>query len=149
MKNFEMYLKLSEYDTQTNVKIPFEIKGNYSQLIIYFAYTPNRSRDEVAKRQVELALKKYALPDYTKEERTVRSYLPVDNLITLSLSKNGKYIGAHHNKKNRQQIKISNKQASFGFWPVDIEPAEWELQLNCHCIASKLVEAKIRIEVRE
>lgn len=146
MSIFELDLRLGEYDTQTNVKIPFEIRNKYSELIIHFSYSPDKSKDDVARRQVEDALRKYDQADYASVKRLAYDHLPIDNLITLSLSKNGKYLGAHHNKRNHQEISINNETASFGFWPVEVEPADWELQLNCHCIASKEVEAKIRIE---
>lgn len=148
MKIFELNLKLGEYDTQTNVKIPFEIRNKYKELVIYFTYSPNKSKDDIARKQVEDALKKYTSGSYSTVKQLASDYLPVDNLITLSLSKNGKYLGAHHNKNNVQEITINNKEASFGFWPVEVEPADWELQLNCHCIASKVVEANVRIEAR-
>ncbi|MBA5728931.1 hypothetical protein HW423_03925 [Aerococcaceae bacterium INB8] len=146
MSIFELDLRLGEYDTQTNVKIPFEIRNKYSELIIHFSYNPDKSKDDVARRQVEDALRKYDQADFASAKRLAYDHLPIDNLITLSLSKNGKYLGAHHNKSNDQEITINNETASFGFWPVEVEPADWELQLNCHCIASKEVEANIRIE---
>lgn len=146
MKIFELDLKLGEYDTQTNVKIPLGIRNKYSELVIYFTYSPNNSKDDIARRQVEDALIKYDVANYASAKLLASNYLPVDNLITLSLSKNGTYLGAHHNKSNKQEITINNKKASFGFWPVEIEPADWELQLNCHCIASRVVEVNIRIE---
>ena len=146
MSIFELDLRLGEYDTQTNIKIPFEIKNKYSELIIHFSYNPDKSKDDVTRRQVEDALRKYDQADFTSAKRLAYDHLPIDNLITLSLSKNGKYLGAHHNKSNDQEITINNETASFGFWPVEVEPADWELQLNCHCIASKEVAANIRIE---
>lgn len=146
MSIFELDLRLGEYDTQTNIKIPFEIKNKYSELIIHFSYNPDKSKDDVARRQVEDALRKYDQADFASAKRLAYDHLPIDNLITLSLSKNDKYLGAHHNKSNDQEITINNETASFGFWPVEVEPDNWELQLNCHCIASKEVAANIRIE---
>lgn len=147
MKIFEIELELSAFDTQSNIQLPFIVKDNYTTMAIYFTYSPNKSNDYIAKEQVRQALEKYSLPGASAEELKVNNYLPVDNLITLSLSKNGQYLGGHHNKSNDQKIILSEKEASHGFWPVKIEPASWELQLNCHCIASKHVDAKVRIEV--
>lgn len=147
MKIFEIDLELSAFNTQSNIKLPFIVKDNHSTMTIYFTYLPDKSRDYIAKEQVRQALEKYSLPEASPEDLKVNNYLPVENLITLSLSKDGQYLGGHHNKSNDQKIVLSEKEASHGFWPVKVEPANWELQLNCHCIASKNVEAKVRIEV--
>lgn len=149
MKIFEMNLELSAYDTQSNIKIPFQLKENYSSMSIYFSYLPNKSNDYVAREQVKAALRKYGLDVNSPEGLKATNYLPIDNLITLSLSKNGQYLGAHHNKLHVQEVHLSKAGASKGFVPVTIEPAMWELQLNCHCVASKIVEASIRIEVEK
>ena len=92
MKIFELDLKLGEYDTQTNVKIPLGIRNKYSELVIYFTYSPNNSKDDIARRQVEDALIKYDVANYASAKLLASNYLPVDNLITLSLSKNGTYL---------------------------------------------------------
>ncbi|XJS10722.1 hypothetical protein ACF3NG_00160 [Aerococcaceae bacterium WGS1372] len=149
MKIFEMDLDLSAFDTQSNIKLPFIVKDNHTSMTIYFTYSPDKSCDYIAREQVRVALDKYKLPDATAEDLRVKNYLPVDNLITLSLSKNGQYLGGHHNKSNEQEIILSEQATSHGFWPVKIEPANWELQLNCHCIASMQVVAKVRIEVAD
>ena len=143
----DLDLTLNEFDTQSNVKIPFQLKEKASVLMIHFTYSPEKSSDEIALKQVKEGIKKYALKDYTESQLSAEAYLPVDNLITLSLSKDGKYLGGHHNKSSNQTITLTNDKASFGFWPVEIEPAKWELQLNCHCVASREVKANVRIEV--
>ncbi|UUX33471.1 hypothetical protein [Fundicoccus culcitae] len=146
MKIVDLTIQLGKFDTQTNIKIPFELNQTYTQLTIYFNYSPNKSSDDVAISQLEEAVVKYALPGSRPEDYQVANFLPVDNLITLSLSKNGRYLGAHHNKSNDQTIVISAASASHGFWPVDVDAGRWELQLNCHCVASKVVKANVRIE---
>src|SRR5699024_11486949 len=103
---FKLELRLGKYDTQTNIKIPYEIKNKYSELIIHFSYNPDKSKDDVARRQVEDALRKYDQADFASAKRLAYDHLPIDNLITLSLSKNGKYLGAHHNKSKNKKLQI-------------------------------------------
>lgn len=143
----DLDLTLNEFDTQSNVKIPFELEKEAKELKIHFTYSPDKSSDEIALKQVKEGLEKYTLKGEEDSQGKPEDHLPIDNLITLSLSKDGKYLGGHHNKSNQQTITLTNDQASSGFWPVEIEPAKWELQLNCHCIASKEVKANVRIEV--
>lgn len=148
MEILDLTIQLDATKTQTNFKIPFKVPQSAEKLVIHFHYSPNQSRDDVAIAQLERAISKYALAGYSTEQLQVEYYLPVDNLITLSLTKNGQYLGAHHNKSNNQTIIISQETASHGFWPIIIESAQWELQLNCHCIASHMVQANVRIEVQ-
>lgn len=139
-------LELTDQQTQTNIKIPFEIQEDYKKLVIHFDYGPDFSSDEAAQSQVQEAIQKFVFDGSPKEDYIVANYLPIENFITLSLSKNGNYLGGHHNKAKEQTVSLSSNQASLGFWPTTIEPSKWELQLNCHCIASKKVEVNIRIE---
>lgn len=138
--------ELTHNDTKTNIKIPFEVPQNYTSLQIHFTYGPKFSRDQAAHEQVQEAIANYLFPASPALDFEVETYLPVENLVTLSLSKNGDYLGGHHNKMAQQKVMISNEAASVGFWPTAIEKAEWELQLNCHCAASNLLTARVRIE---
>lgn len=136
---------LSYKDNKKNVSIPFHLPKSAKKLRIFFSYTPSHSEDAIAKAQVEEGLKRYSLEDY-KDER-IEDYLPIENFITLSLSLNGEYLGSHHNKAKRQEVVLTAEEASLGFKPTEIASGDWELQLNCHCIASENVQVEIKIEV--
>lgn len=142
----EKEIHLTDKDTQTNIKLPFEMEEIFDKLRITFSYGPETSRDEAARAQVKEAIEKYVFDGAPEEDYLIESFLPVENFITLSLSKDGQYLGGHHNKAKKQTVVISLEEASLGFWPARIEPAEWELQLNCHCIASKEVDVKVKIQ---
>lgn len=142
----EKEMKLTDKETQTNVKLPFEMEESLKKLRIDFSYDPAMSSDAAAHAQVQNAIEKYVFEEAAFEDYVVENYLPVENFITLSLSKNGHYLGGHHNKAKKQTVLISHEEASLGFWPTQIEPAVWELQLNCHCIASREVQVNVKIE---
>ena len=65
-------------------------------------------------------------------------YLPVKNLITLSLDENGKYRGAAHRQDDVQHHEISADFASNGFFKGKIEEGVWRIALNVHCCACKV-----------
>lgn len=144
-------VSLTDQDTQTNIKIPFTFKKEGEKLKVSFTYSPPYSSDDAARLQVENAVNQYIkrlLKDDTPEEwMEIEQYLPIENFITLSLSKDGEYLGGHHNKAKEQNIFVTKDDASLGFWPTEIKEADWEIQLNCHCIASQHVEATIKVEV--
>ncbi|EKU93913.1 Uncharacterised protein [Alloiococcus otitis] len=138
--------RLSGRDTQTNIKLNFTIEEAFNFLQINFTYSPGQSSDQVAQDQVKEAILKYSLTQGARDRTRLEDFLPVDNFITLSLAKDGHYLGGYHNKSKDQKILISREDASLGFWPVDHLSGQWEAQLNCHCIASKALSASLRIE---
>lgn len=138
-------LFLSHKDNKKNISVPFKLLSSAKKLRIFFNYAPSHSDDAIAKAQVEEGFKKYSLEDYKDEK--IEDYLPIENFITLSLSFNGEYLGSHHNKAKQQEIVVTAEEASLGFKPTEIAAGDWELQLNCHCIASEHVQAEIKIEV--
>lgn len=138
--------ELTDQQTQTNIKIPFNVSEPFEKLLVHLNYGPEWSSDIAARKQVQNAIDSYLLEGATAEDYIIENYLPIENFITLSISKNKEYLGGHHNKAKHQTVEISAKTASLGFWPTTIEPADWELQLNCHCLASEKVQVKIMIE---
>ena len=138
--------RLSGGDTQTNIKLNFTIEEAFNFLQINFTYSPGQSSDQVAQDQVKEAIQKYSLTQGARDQAKVEDFLPVDNFITLSLAKDGHYLGSYHNKSKIQEILLSREDASLGFWPVDHLSGQWEVQLNCHCIASNALSASLRIE---
>jgi hypothetical protein len=62
------------------------------------------------------------------------NYLPVSNLITISVDENGKYRGAAHRQSNAQVHILSKTFASPGFTKGEIEQGEWDITLNVHSV---------------
>lgn len=149
MEVFSKQITLTNKDTKTNVAFPFVLDREYAELIIHFEYDPAFSSDETARKQVQEAIDQYVLEEESPEAFNVNTYLPVENLITVSLSKNGQYLGGHHNKAKSQTIRINKEKAGLGFWPAKIDTADWEVQLNCHCIASKELDVSLTVEVKK
>lgn len=144
---YEKIIAISDKDTQTNIKIPFEINQHADVLKVQFSYGPGWSDDYIAQQQVKEAIHRYLPKGADDEAKNIINYLPIENFITVSLSFENQYLGAHHNKAKNQTILINHTSHSPGFNACAINPGFWELQLNCHCIASELVEVKVRIEI--
>lgn len=127
-------------DNQTNIVIPFVIEKNYERLEIDFSYSPQEVPESIAIKYLE-----EALPKYNLERDRLEECLPLLNLITVSLSYDGHYIGCRHNKESVQNIIISKNESSLGFMDYSIFQGLWELQLNLHCVCSE-VEVNLQIE---
>lgn len=137
---------LSHKDTKTNISIPFYLDKEATKIRVFYSYSPKFGEGEIAKEMVLKGLEKYA-DNFSEKDRDVEAHLPIENFVSLSLFKNDEYLGSFHNKARRQEVIITKDLASSGFWPTDISSGLWELQLNCHCIASEQITVKVRIEV--
>lgn len=127
-------------DHQTHRKIVLELDHTYQALEINFSYDPQEVPTEQAKEYIREALPLYNLP-----ETAVDDFLPLVNLITVSLSYESEYIGCRHNKETKQTIRIAPEQSSLGFIPHEIKAGVWEIQLNLHCVRS---EVSVHLDVR-
>ncbi len=133
-------LFLTTRENQTHVKLPFIFEKEYDSLTIYFSYTP-----QIVPEDVAIIAIADALPYYDVASADATDFLPLINLITVSLSYEGNYLGCHHNKRIPQFITIAETGSSLGFIPHKAQPGNWEIQLNLHCVCSNV---EVQLEVR-
>lgn len=145
----EKELKLSQKDHQTNIVIPFQLNQAAEKLVIDFSYDPPVVDEKAARIQIRQALKQFVPATEQKKWGNVDRYLPLQNLITLSLTYENQYVGAHHKKDNHQIIIISKQETSKGFVKRTVEAGEWEIQLNAHCIGSENVTVSLYVRMEE
>lgn len=143
----EKELVLTPKDSQKNIPFVFQLNEAYERLVMTFEYGPSHATEEESFVVVKESLKHYFPFKGEITNDVVREFLPVENLVTVSLSYNGEYLGARHTKERTQKIVISENGASLGFPTHAIRPGEWEIQLNAHCVASTEVTAKVGVYV--
>lgn len=127
---------------KTNLVHRFDVPENIELLKIKYQYTPKILEDR------EKAV--YAVRDcFDKYDEVLigrpADYLPVKNLITISVDGCGKYRGAAHRQANEQEHIISADFASPGFIKGEIQSGEWDIVLNVHSISCN-VDYLIEIE---
>jgi hypothetical protein len=128
---------LHKNDSKTNVCIDIPVEKDYKYFEILCSYTPkNLDNEEEAKKSIEEGLEKYVPAEYRQKYGLWRDYLPVVNLVTLSLDYNGKYLGCAHRHNPCQQHIISKNFSSPGFFKQDTTAGNWRAVLNVHCVAS-------------
>lgn len=118
---------------KTNIVLPFDVPAQVKALQIEYQYTPKTCENE----QAAVELIKKALAQYGENllDKDPYHYLPVNNLVTLSLDSPAGYRGAAHRQPNKQFHHISAAGASPGFLPGVIDPGRWQVVLNVHCAA--------------
>lgn len=145
-KLFEKELILTPSNEKTNILLPFRVEEEYEKLIITYSYSPKELSDcERAENLIEENLRKDThgdrelYPDY-------RKYLPLKNLVTLSLDSPSKYMGAAHRQDREQCHIISETFSSVGFLKGKIEKGLWILYLNVHALVTESCTCKVKIE---
>ncbi len=136
---FEKEVILSEKNDKTNIYFKFNTPKGISKLLIDYSYSPKRLESkEKSYSIINAKLKEYGNDD------CVEDFLPLNNLITVSLDKNGTYIGAAHRQPNHQHIEISPDSATVGFFKTNVDDSEWRIALNVHCA---LEEIKVNLKI--
>ena len=137
-------LILSKKDEKTNVSVEFILENDASFLKITYDYSPKVLDDEESsKQQIIACLKRDSVVESADEWR---KYLPIVNLVTLSLDDPFTYRGCAHRHAPSQEHIISENFASPGFIKGKISKGKWLLQLNVHAVVSKQCVCNIKIE---
>lgn len=123
---------LPEQD-KTNIPLEFTVPEGIEKLIIDYEYAPKILEDKKkAEKLLAESIEKYLGDEYRAEPQ---DFMPVKNLITLSLDDNGEYRGAAHRQADKQHHEISKEFASEGFIKGEIHSGKWQVVLNVHCCA--------------
>lgn len=130
-------------DEKTNIFLPFTVEDSLKRLEIDYSYSPKELEDE--EKSIRL-VKENLQRDGYEDTGAYKEFMPLKNLITLSLNSPEGYVGAAHRQASQQHHEISEEFASVGFDRVKITAGEWKLALNLHAVVTD--ECNCEIEVR-
>ena len=129
----------------THIKIPFNVNGDFDTIRISFSYTPKALIDyKMAKPIIVDGLKKYC-QNTLLSDKEMLIFMPLNNLITLSLDSPIKHLGAAHRHPNNQTHIISPLQSSRGFIKSKIIKGQWMITLSCNYIATEKVDVCLEV----
>lgn len=132
MTIFQTKGKITTHNDKTNLIHRFDVPNGIKSLKITYSYSPKTFDD----REKAVAIISKCFNDYGEQIITrPADYLPVQNLITISVDCNGKYRGAAHRQNNEQVHILSENESSPGFTKGEIEPGEWDIMLNVHSVS--------------
>lgn len=140
---------MPESDTKTSIAIPFTVQENAKKLFITYSYSPKILEDEEkSKRLIKANILKDA-PEDVDAYTDYGKFMPLKNLITLSLDSPEGYVGAAHRQDSEQHHEIGEDFASPGFIKCKPEKGEWILSLDVHAVVTEKVICKVKIEAGE
>ena len=144
LKETETYLRPD--DEKSTRHIPFNVPEGVSKLCITYSYSPKILEDK--NKSIELIkenLIRDAGEDFT-EYTDYGEFLPLKNLVTLSLFSPEGIRGAAHRQADKQYHEIGKDFASPGFLKGKIIEGQWTLCLNVHALVTDACTCNIKIE---
>ncbi|MGN0570928.1 MAG: hypothetical protein ACI4K9_01955 [Candidatus Fimenecus sp.] len=144
----ETAVRVTPAQEKTNIFLPFSLEKEVEQLKIVYSYAPKLSDGEAAKEAAEKCLQRDA-GKYRAQYPAAEAFLPLKNLITLSLDSPKGYRGAAHRQADSQVHILTEQTASPGFLPGKLPAGDWRLVLNVHALVTPFCDCCIKIEVEE
>lgn len=135
-------------DSRHDVPFLFICPPEADAIRITFSFSPGmESSEALCIPQIEAAMTRY-YDQYPRalQKMKAENFLPVKNLITISLDHAGEYIGNAHRWAPEQQHMITTEQASLGFVPPEKLEGEWSGMLHLHEIISPICQGYLKIE---
>lgn len=128
---------LTPADSKTHIPLAFEVPAVLAAMEVRFSYAPKRCEDPALARRLILdGLEKYAPESVAEQPGRWEDYLPVLNLLTLSLDTPSGYAGCAHRHNPDQRHIIAPGRCSPGFSVPKLEEGLWRAVVSVHCVAS-------------
>lgn len=130
--------RMTPDNNKTHIRIPFQLDEDCSRLRLKFEYSPKVLEDRG--RSLELlnqSFDAYLLPEQKAPALAqADNYIPLKNLITLSLDDPLGYRGACHRHDPVQELALAAREASPGLLPGPLPAGDWEVTLSVHSIVT-------------
>ena len=132
--------------SKTNIFHKFELDKDYEEMKIYFSYSPKIHADrEKSLELINESMAYYAPAPYEKAYGRAEDYLPIVNLITISLEDCNGYRGCAHRHDEKQIHTLNETFASPGFYKGKISKGIWCVGVNLHCVITDNCSYEIEI----
>lgn len=128
-----------------HINFPFEIPSKGNILYVNFRYNPNKFEDKTSSMEMlRNALHRYT-PEKSYSEEELLKYLPLRNLLTISLDSPTGVVGTAHKHNNNQKHLISADESSKGFVKQKIIKGKWNITISAHLIVSPFVDVELEV----
>ena len=133
-------------DEKGNRYIPFTVPEGVKKLFITYSYSPKNLEDkEKSYRLIKENILRDA-PEDMDRYKDYEEFLPLKNLVTLSLDSPEGFRGAAHRQDDSQHHEIGEDLTSPGFIKGEITAGQWSLCLNVHALVTDICTCRIKIE---
>ena len=141
-------LRLDRAQEKTNISLPFFLPCAAAVLQISVSYAPKTAEDDAALALSQACLQR-DVGEYAEEYPPAASFLPLKNLITLSLDDPNSYRGAAHRQAQTQVHRFTPQESPNGFSAGAMPAGLWRLSLNLHAIVTPFCVCRVCVEMQE
>ena len=141
---FETSSTLSASSTQSHNAHSFYVPDGVTKLHLFFRYHPDLLEDtDRAKTIVQTTVEFY---EEQKEMDTIEKYLPLRNLLTVSVDDPEQFRGACHRWASSQQLFLCEDDASPGLLRGPIRQGLWTVTISSHAIVTETCTYELQIQ---
>ncbi|MBD0381406.1 hypothetical protein [Paenibacillus sedimenti] len=133
--------------SRSHITYKFHVPESGGMLWFSFAYGPkNLENLERSRDLIHESIDKYTEPDQRgRLQAKWESFIPLKNLITVSLDDPERHRGAGHRHDPEQLLFLSEDNASPGFVSGSIPSGMWEATLSLHAIVTDTCQYILQI----
>jgi hypothetical protein len=130
--------------SKTHIVHNFNVESCGGKLIFMFSYEPKKLNDErLAEKLIKEGISKYVGSEKQEALMKWKSFLPLQNLITISIDDPFRFRGAAHRHSPDQELFISENNASPGLLFGEIVPGEWLVTISAHAVVTETCNYKL------
>lgn len=134
--------------SKSHISYSFHLKKESDRLQIEFSYEPKKLSDrEKSKALILEGIQNYVDFDQERIAKEWETYLPVQNLLTISVDDSIEFRGCAHRQSDSQQLFLEKNHASPGLIPGRIIPGQWRITISIHAVVTD--NCKYRLHVLE
>lgn len=139
--------QVTPVSTRSHITYSFDLRKPAGELKIRFSYHPKRLEDLERSKEIILeGLEKYTISASPKlDEAKWEAFVPLTNLITLSVDDPNGHRGAGHRHDPEQLLYLSEYGASPGFVSGRLIEGMWSVTLSLHGIVTDLCSYELQI----
>ncbi|MFD1773580.1 hypothetical protein [Paenibacillus rhizophilus] len=143
--------QLAPIDSKRHITHQFRLDKPAAAIQIRFAYGPKLLEDDgQAKELIMISIGSYIAPEQQSPVREGwRRYLPLKNLLTLSIDDPDGYRGACHRHDAEQNLFLSEQEASDGLLSGKLALGEWSVTISVHSVVTEHCSYELSIWTEE
>ncbi|MDQ6419405.1 hypothetical protein RB620_08175 [Paenibacillus sp. LHD-117] len=146
-----MYLNISGQVTpvcsRSHISYRFAVLRPTARLVVRFRYSPKEldSRDR-SRNLIDESLERYTLPGQLEAAKgNWEAYLPLKNLLTLSVDDPQGHRGSAHRHDPQQLLHLAKAEASPGLEPGPIKPGMWAITVSLHAVVTETCDYELQV----
>lgn len=138
-------------DTQSHLRYDFKLDRPCAGIWVRLEYSPKALEDkEQAMELIKRGIERYVEPDRQKLTlERAEQYLPLRNLITVSIDDSRGHRGACHRQDPVQELYLSERTASPGLTKGAIPEGTWTVTLSLHAIVTQRCAYRLKVWAAE